>query len=394
MQQSPTLEQSQPLASRRAQIWLVSAAVALYWISLYLYVPTLPVYAEDRIGNLEMVGVVLSMYGLWQAVVRLPLGIVADWVGRRKPFILLGFALSALGAWMMATSDSYLGLLLGRGVTGLSAAAWVPLAVLFAGLFPPKDAVRAAGLLSLVNLGSRIFATSINGKLNDWGGYSLAFFLAMGVAAAAALVTLPVHEKPRAPRPPSLKTTGALIVRSDVLLPAVLAAVGQYIAWASVFGFVPILARNLGASDTVVSMMVSLNLLVSMGGNLITTTFGKRIGNVRLVYASYAMMAVGMGVAAVAGSLWVVILAQAFIGLGGGIGSPITMGLSIEKVDDESRATAMGLHQAVYAIGMFAGPWLSGILADSMGIQPMFGVTAAAGLVLSLLMTRVMEKGR
>ena len=45
----------------------------------------------------------------------------------------------------------------------------------------------------------------------------------------------------------------------------------------------------------------------------------------------------------------------------------------------------MGLHQAVYAIGMFAGPWLSGILADAMGIRPMFGVTAFAclGLVCS-----------
>ena len=38
------------------------------------------------------------------------------------------------------------------------------------------------------------------------------------------------------------------------------------------------------------------------------------------------------------------------------------------------RATAMGLFQAVYAIGMFTGPWLSGILADAIGLQPMFGI--------------------
>jgi DHA1 family multidrug resistance protein-like MFS transporter len=64
------------------------------------------------------------------------------------------------------------------------------------------------------------------------------------------------------------------------------------------------------------------------------------------------------------------------------------MGLSIQRVTDAERATAMGLHQAVYAIGMFGGPWLSGLLADAVGIRLMFGVTAFVCLVLGLLVTR------
>ena len=63
------------------------------------------------------------------------------------------------------------------------------------------------------------------------------------------------------------------------------------------------------------------------------------------------------------------------------------MGLSIERVSEAERATAMGLHQAIYGIGMFAGPWLSGILADWMGIQPMFGVTAFFVLVIGIFGT-------
>jgi MFS family permease len=35
----------------------------------------------------------------------------------------------------------------------------------------------------------------------------------------------------------------------------------------------------------------------------------------------------------------------------------------------------MGVYQAVYAVGMFTGPWLSGLLADALGIQPMFTIT-------------------
>jgi hypothetical protein len=50
----------------------------------------------------------------------------------------------------------------------------------------------------------------------------------------------------------------------------------------------------------------------------------------------------------------------------------------------------MGLHQAVYAIGMFSGPAASGLLAAAMGIRAMFGVTSLstliAGLGLALLL--------
>jgi MFS family permease len=48
----------------------------------------------------------------------------------------------------------------------------------------------------------------------------------------------------------------------------------------------------------------------------------------------------------------------------------------------------MGLHQAVYAIGMFGGPWVGGWLADAVGIRPMFGVTAFVTLTLGLLVSR------
>ena len=97
---------------------------------------------------------------------------------------------------------------------------------------------------------------------------------------------------------------------------------------------------------------------------------------------------VGLGGAALAPTLSLLFVAQLFIGLSQGIGYPVLMGMSIQHVVDANRTTAMGLHQAVYAIGMFSGPWLSGILADAVGIRPMFGITACAVLLSSLVATR------
>lgn len=380
-------------ADRRVQIWLYTAAVFLYWVGLYLYVPTLPVYVQSKSDDLALVGLVLSMYGLWQALVRLPLGIVADWVGRRKPFILVGFGFVTLGAWIMGAAEGVAGLIVGRAITGLAAATWVPLVVVFSGLFPPEEAVRASALLTLVGSVARLLATSVTGALNQLGGYALAFQLAAVVGMLALLVVLPATDQRHSPRRPSPGALTSLITRRDVLLPSLLSAVGQYANWAVTFGFLPILARQLGASDQLQSLMTSLSIVVLALGNLATTTVVRKIGAQRLCYLSFVLLFMGIGVAALAQSLWVVFVVQIFIGLGQGVGYPVLMGMSIRHVADHERSTAMGLHQAVYAVGMFTGPWISGMVAAAWGLPVMFAVTAVGCLLLGVVGTRWLRDG-
>jgi DHA1 family multidrug resistance protein-like MFS transporter len=93
----------------------------------------------------------------------------------------------------------------------------------------------------------------------------------------------------------------------------------------------------------------------------------------------------GIGGATLAPSLPLIFASQAGIGLAMGASYPVLMGMSIQHVGDAERATAMGLHQAVYAAGMFGGPWVSGLLAHGLGIRPMFGVTAFFCLAMGLL---------
>jgi MFS family permease len=78
-------------------------------------------------------------------------------------------------------------------------------------------------------------------------------------------------------------------------------------------------------------------------------------------------------------------LAQFGLGFGSGMAYPTLMGMSIEHVEGSARSTAMGLHQAVYALGMFGGPWLSGILANWIGIQAMFAVTAVMVILIGVI---------
>jgi MFS family permease len=113
---------------------------------------------------------------------------------------------------------------------------------------------------------------------------------------------------------------------------------------------------------------------------LVTATFASRFGARRLVFFAFLLMSGGIGLAALASSLPWIFAAQVCLGLSQGLGYPVLMGLSVRDVEDAERTTAMGFHQSVYAIGMFAGPWLSGLLADALGLRAMFGLTAVACL--------------
>lgn len=376
----------------RTRLFLMAGAVFLFWMAMYTFVATLPIYAQTRTSDLALVGTALSMYGLWQALARLPLGIAADWLGRRKPFIIAGFGLAALGAYLMGSAGGIYGILVGRAVTGLAAATWVPMVVVFSSLFPPKEAVRASSLLTLVNSSAILAASLSNGWLNTLGGYPLAFFVSIGLAGLAFLVVLPFKETRRPPQRPSLGGIGRLIMRRDVLFPALLQAVSQYAVWASTFGFLPILAKQLGASPLILPLFLTLNTAVVTAGNLASASLARRIGARRLVVASFVCMAAGLGLAWLSNSLFWVFVVQFFIGIAAGVGYPVLMGLSITHVDESERNTAMGLHQAVYGLGMFGGPWLSGILAQTMGVQPMFGVTAGVVLVLGVIGARAIRK--
>jgi hypothetical protein len=70
-----TTEPREPVAcgirSRRPTIGLYSASVFLFWMAQYIYLPTLPTYVQSKANDLAVVGVVLSMFGLWQAIIRL-----------------------------------------------------------------------------------------------------------------------------------------------------------------------------------------------------------------------------------------------------------------------------------------------------------------------------------
>lgn len=370
-----------PIMKRKSSLTLFGGAVFLFWFSQYVFLPTLPEYLRSKAGSLAVVGAILAMYGLGMVVVRLPLGILIDALGRQKVFLFGGFLVSALGSLALGAGGTIPSLYIGRSFTGLAQGIWVPLVVVFSGFFPPEQSVRATAIVTLVTAAARIMATALNGYLNEWGGPILAFYVSCAAALLAAILVLPVPVNSRPAGAPKLRPLLRLFLRKTVLLPSVLGAINQYVIFGVSLGFMPVAAVRLGAGDVALGYLATVNLLFFLMGNLTTTSSSSRFRSEWLVMASYLLFAAALVAAALSNNILLLFVSQGFIGLAHGIGYPVLMGMTIRDVPAQSRTSAMGLHQSVYAAGIFIGPWASGALAEALGIRPMFGLTAAAVLV-------------
>ena len=64
----------------------------------------------------------------------------------------------------------------------------------------------------------------------------------------------------------------------------------------------------------------------------------------------------------------------------------VLLGVCVQNVDPGRRSTAMGFFQAIYGLGMTAGPILMGMLTDGLSLPAAFRVMSVVAL-LALVLT-------
>jgi DHA1 family multidrug resistance protein-like MFS transporter len=371
---------------------LLLPAAYLYWISLYLYSPSLPVHVQSKIGDLSRVGLVLSMYGLWQMISRFPTGILADRFGWRKSLAVAGLLLLALGTVLLGSAQSYPALLISRSIIGFSAATWVLLVVLYSSTTAEGNLAVATASLSITLAAGRITATLANGWITTTWSIQPTFWLAAGAALLAALfVTLsPLPSEKRGSI--SLHQVGKVILKAGVLLPSLLSVVLHFADWAATFSFIPLQARSFQASSLQISLLVTLEFAVILAVTSMSIFLVKRFGRSLLLIFGFVCTAGGLFTVFAADSLAWLWLAQGLIGISIGLAYPLLLAMTLEAVPTEERATATGFHQSVYSLGMFLGPSITGALAAAIGIRPSFAICTVGVIVFAGIIGWMMKR--
>ncbi|WP_460227616.1 MFS transporter [Aurantivibrio infirmus] len=167
---------------RRAVLSLATLYI-FRMLGLFMVLPVLSLYSEDyRYSSHFLIGLALGAYGCSQAILQIPFGMWSDRWGR-KPVILFGLLLFALGSVIAAMSDTIYGLILGRFLQGTGAIASAIMAMV-ADLTADENRTKAMASIG-ASIGVSFALAFILGPIvANFGGVSAIFW----VTAAFALI--------------------------------------------------------------------------------------------------------------------------------------------------------------------------------------------------------------
>ena len=113
---------------KRAAVSLASV-FAFRMLGLFMLMPVLAIYGQSLADVSPMwIGLAIGAYGLTQALLQIPMGWLSDKFGR-KPIIIAGLIVFALGSVVAATAESIYWVTVGRALQGMGAIASALLAL-------------------------------------------------------------------------------------------------------------------------------------------------------------------------------------------------------------------------------------------------------------------------
>lgn len=354
-----------------------------FWFSQYIYVPILPSYLKELGYSFSMIGIILGSYGVSQFFLRIPLGFWADRKRVFKPFILVGIGccgLSCLGFALLPSAWFYLG---ARTLSGVGASFWVILTVFFASYFFERESSKAMGQLVFSMSGALMISTVLGGWLAENYGYEAPFW----VGAIGALISLfaftGIRERKFEFKPTGGTFSEGLHIAASPLLIRIslMGAVMYFNVFATTYGFVPILAVQLGSNKTQLGLLTALNFAAySLASFLVGTKLLSWFSERAVVIVGFLLIALTSLALPLVSDLPVLYLNQVIHGLGRGFAYPILMGLVFRLVPVNEKATAMGVFQSIYSLGIFSGPLVGGWVGGVWGIDGIFIISGACTL--------------
>ena len=180
---------------KRATLSLASI-YALRMLGLFMILPVLSLFAEQMEGSTPLlIGLSISIYGLSQAVLQIPFGLLSDHFGRKK-IIVIGLILFAAGSMVAAVATNIYGVLLGRALQGSGAIAAAIMA-LVADLTQEVHRTKAMAMIG-ASIGTSFGAAITLGPIvAHYFGVSGIFWLTGALALFAIIVVLFVVPNPK-----------------------------------------------------------------------------------------------------------------------------------------------------------------------------------------------------
>lgn len=396
--------ESRPLWRRPAVLHLLLIALLSEIGYAVLNISAMPVYLKfDRHFGASIISLVLVAFLLSEAVMKSPMGHLADKIGRKR-LIVLGPAMTFCTALITLVVPTDIGvwetvaLVLLRILDGVGAAMLWPAAFALVGeSVRDQERQQAMSLLNMCYLMGVGLALPIGGVANEifgpmlrstTGERSPSFYLAALLFAGVALSAyrwLPSEARRReehaAGETPSGGFKFADVVDTARRIPAYLtlaivtfAGVGFPMAIIKIFA-----EKQFGMSEAAFGLLALPAAGAMAFLSLPMSSYGERLGRSRAVHLGLFMCAAGMALISMGAfvpglrTAWMLAIGGIPVGLGFLLAIPAWFA-SVSDVDVSRRAANLGAVMTAQGLGAIIGAPLGGLCYDALqSVDPVFG---------------------
>ncbi len=187
-------ESTAMLPTERRAIGVIALIAMLRMFGLFALLPVLSLYAAGLDGHTPiLIGFAVGAYGLTQAALQIPLGMLSDRIGR-GPVIIGGLFIFAVGSIVAAMADTISAVIVGRLLQGAGAIS-ATLTALIADATREQVRTRSMAVFGIGIGCSFVIAIIVGPAIAAHAGVPALFWIAavFAVAGAALLKALPAN---------------------------------------------------------------------------------------------------------------------------------------------------------------------------------------------------------
>lgn len=179
----------------RKSVSAIAVIMCLRMLGLFMIFPVFTPFAQHLPNATpQLIGVALGIYGLTQACLQIPFGILSDRFGR-KPIICLGLIIFALGSLVAANAHSIEGIIIGRALQGGGAIGSAAMAFI-ADITHDSQRTKAMAIIGMSIGIAFALAMVVGPSLNTHIGVPGIFWLTMILALLAIAILYVVIPSP------------------------------------------------------------------------------------------------------------------------------------------------------------------------------------------------------
>ncbi len=385
-------------SERRAALSL-AVVYALRMLGLFLILPVFALYAEGLVGVTPLlVGLAIGAYGLTQGLLQIPFGMLSDRVGR-KPVIVGGLLLFALGSVMAATAEGIHGIIAGRALQGSGAIAAAVMA-LAADLTRDEVRIRAMAMIGISIGASFTLALILGPVLDAQIGVPGLFWLTAVLGVVGILIVLFVVPNPgqtrihRDAEPVGGQLRG--ILRNPDLLRLDFGVFTLHMLITAIFLAYPHSLQDAGVVRHDHWLVYLPILVLSVVAMLPFVLAAERRGRTKpvLVGAIAALCLAEVGLWLFHQGLWPLLLAAFLFFTAFNLLEASLPSMVSRIAPTEARGTAMGVFSTAQFLGAFAGGMGGGWMHQLFGIGGVYLFCALAGMLWLVVASGMVEPRR